>query len=59
MSDVLDPDAQHGTVDPQASVEDELDQADETVAVDPAALDAPPSEDEAVTPDTPPSQDLV
>jgi hypothetical protein len=59
MSDPLDPDAERGTVDPHASVEDELDRADDTVAVDPAALDATPTEDEDATPDTPPSPDLV
>jgi hypothetical protein len=59
MSDVFDPDAEHSTVNPQASVEDELDQADETVAVDPASLDASPTEDADATPDTPPSPDRV
>ncbi len=59
MSDSLDPDAEHSAVDPQASVEDELDQADETVAVDPASLDASHTEDAVATPDTPPSPDRV
>jgi hypothetical protein len=59
MSDVLDPDAEHSAVNPQASVKDELDQADETVTVDPASLDASPTEDADATPDTPPSPDRV
>jgi len=59
MSDALDPDAEHSTVDPQASVADELDRADDTVAVDPAALGATPSEEADASPDTPPSPDLV
>jgi hypothetical protein len=59
MSDVLDPDAEHRAVNPQASVEDELDQADDTVAVDPASLDASPTEDADAASDTPPSPDRV
>jgi hypothetical protein len=59
MSDALKPDAERSAVVPQASVEDELDQADETVAVDPASLDASPTEDADATPDTPPSPDRV
>lgn len=58
MSNASDPRAEQSPVGPPASDDDELDQPDDTVAMDPNSLGST-AEGSDATPETPPSPDRV